>query len=67
MGFAVSIQCDIGLVATFRAKTVEFRVPSAQAIEQIIVFIRTRYKHIRIHEEHGSTNIPFSARTSADP
>jgi hypothetical protein len=48
-------------------RTVEFRVPSAQVIERIIMFIGARYKHVRIHKENGSTNIPFSARISADP
>jgi hypothetical protein len=45
---------------------VEFCV-SAQVIEQIIVFVGARYKHVEIHEENGSTNIPFSARISVDP
>jgi hypothetical protein len=38
---------------------VEFRVPSAQVLEQIIVFIRARYKHVRIYEENGPTNKPL--------
>ena len=27
--------------------------------EQIIVFVGARYKHVRIHEEYGSTYIPL--------
>jgi hypothetical protein len=47
-------------------QSVEFRVPPAQVIERIIVFIGARYKHVTIHEENGCTNMPFSARISAD-
>jgi hypothetical protein len=39
-----------------RAPIVEF--PSAQVIEQIIVFVGARYKHVRMHEENSSTYIP---------
>jgi hypothetical protein len=35
--------------------SVEFHVPSAQVIE----LVGARYKHVRIHEENGSTNIPL--------
>jgi hypothetical protein len=37
--------------------SVEFRVPSARAIEQNVVFVGARHKHLRIHEENGSNNV----------
>jgi hypothetical protein len=40
-----------------KSTSVEFRVLLAQAIEQSIVFVGAGYKHVRIHEANGSTNI----------
>jgi hypothetical protein len=51
-------QNELTRVAVMASFCVEFRVPLAQVIERIIVFIGARYKHARIHEENGSTYIP---------
>jgi hypothetical protein len=36
-------------------RDVEFRVPSAQVIEQSVVFVGARCKHVRIREQYRST------------